>query len=71
MNIHELLEYGEIVGNDETLDVLIVYDGESEQALLFQGNTEGDYQLTDTLNDVGDDEESIDAAIESLLATPE
>lgn len=71
MNIHEILEYGEIVDHDAALDTLVVYDGESCQALLFQGTHDGDWSLGDTLDDVDDDEESIEAAIDRLMESPE
>lgn len=71
MNIHEILEHGEIVGNDEALDVLVIYNDDTKEAILFQGDTNGEYSLTDTLADVDDDETSINDAIDSLLSTPE
>lgn len=71
MNIHGLLKIGDIIANDEALDVLIIYNEEDQQMLKFVGNEEGDYELADTLMDVDEDEESLDDAVDTLLDTPE
>lgn len=71
MNIHGLLKIGDIVANDEALDVLIIYNEEEQEMLKFVGNEEGDYELADTLMDVEEDEESLDDAVDTLLDTPE
>jgi len=71
MNIHGLLKIGDIIANDEALDVLIIYNEEDQQMLKFVGNEEGDYELADTLMDVDEDDESLDDAVDTLLDTPE
>lgn len=71
LTIHDVLNYGDIVFNDEALDVLVIYHDEDNMLAKFQGDTMGRYSLVDTLADVDDDDDAIEAGIESLMNTPE
>lgn len=71
MNIHSLLDHGDIVASDEAVDIIITYNEEARELVLFQGDTSGNYEIANTVRDVDSDEESIDEAIDAILDVPE
>lgn len=56
-SIHEVLEYGPIVANDEELDILITVNGAYYN--IWCGNGEGFYKAKEILEEItkGDDNE--------------
>lgn len=69
--IHNILEVGAIVANDEALDVLFAYNDETEELIMFTGKTNGEYDLSDSRKDVEDTDEAIEEAMNSMLDTPD
>lgn len=71
MNIHAVLEMGAIVANDEALDVLFAYNDETRELIMFQGDTSGEYDISDTRKDVPDEDEAIEEAVEDMMDAPD
>lgn len=68
-SIHDLLDIGDIIANDDDLDVLFIYT-EDHEVIMMQGDFQGRYTPADTCKDVPDNEDDLQTAIDTLSEPP-